>query len=120
MREFAPIWDFINHFWLFLFGLLQLIVDTPQQGGKGPQKGFAAKTRGAIRKYANFTTKLAGKGAWCMFLGACIVAALWDNGLVEFLGFFLGGYVYMVGGYAALYGIMFFFNQIIRDAYSLS
>eukprot|EP00397_Hematodinium_sp_SG-2012_P025575 GEMP01026732.1.p1 GENE.GEMP01026732.1~~GEMP01026732.1.p1 ORF type:complete len:267 (+),score=63.86 GEMP01026732.1:39-803(+) len=95
------IFDVINQVYLFIFGVLMLVVDLPVDF---TQRLVAAKM--TIYKYLLFMTRFTGRGIWYLFLACMIIGSLCDNGLCEWLGVVLGLYVAAVGAASTFQGCM--------------
>lgn len=103
--EFGP-FNFINQIYLLVFGGLMFCLDIPiQSTGKGPAiADHIQKVRQHVYVFVLFMTRFTGRGVWYMFLGTMTFASLWDNNISPFLGFFLGGYVIILGGVTTFKG----------------
>merc|ERR1719379_3397967 len=95
---FAP-FDLINELYLLVFGVLMLTIDFPVPHPK------VREYKLTIYKYLLFMTRFTGRGFWYLFLGTMIFASLWDLNISPFLGFFLGGYVVILGGASIFFGV---------------
>jgi len=83
--------DVINQVYLFVFGILMLVVDFPWEHPK------VTNIKLSIYKYLLFMTRFTGRGLWYVYLAGMIAGSLYDNNLCKPLGFILGGYVAVVG-----------------------
>eukprot|EP00397_Hematodinium_sp_SG-2012_P040916 GEMP01044939.1.p1 GENE.GEMP01044939.1~~GEMP01044939.1.p1 ORF type:complete len:259 (+),score=35.95 GEMP01044939.1:107-883(+) len=100
VAEEVSIFDIINQIYLGIFGLLMLVIDFPLEHPK------VVAIRLSIYKYLLFMTRFTGRGIWYLFLSCLIMGALFENGLCDFVGFVLGGYVAVVGLASTVKGIL--------------
>merc|ERR1719161_3180963 len=91
-----------------MFGILMFALDFPVPNEK------VKMVRTHIYTFVLFMTRFVGRGVWYMFLGTMVFASLWDNGISPLLGFFLGGYIIILGGVTTFRGF-----QISRKLESL-
>jgi len=95
--ELSP-FDVINQVYLFVFGILMLVVDFPWEHPK------VTILKLSVYKYLLFMTRFTGRGLWYVYLAGMIAGSLYDNNLCKPLGFILGGYVAAVGCFSTAQG----------------
>lgn len=91
--------DIIIFSYLFLFGLVMVILDSPFQHPRIQEFRFG------IYKFCLFLTRFIGRGVTYLFLGSMICANLWDNSTAPLLAFILFAVLCSVGVVAIYYGI---------------
>ncbi|CAD7931678.1 unnamed protein product [Amoebophrya sp. A25] len=89
--------SFCNQVYLCVFGLIMLVIDAPI--------AQAEEAKFAVFRYLLFMTRFTGRGVWYLFLATMIWASLFNLGLEPFLGFFLSGYVAVLGALSIFVGV---------------
>merc|ERR1719163_1835917 len=86
-------------------GLLLATVDTPLF----TSIHFVTHIRQACNRFLAIVTRVTGKGIVYMFLGCTLWSSMWTNlegGLLLFLAFFLGIFIFFTGVVSVLLGII--------------
>lgn len=97
--------DFLGTCYLFLFGAILAVLDTPFFKTMKAMSDFKAY----IGKYIEFLTRVTFKGITFMFLGSYLFATMWDNlegGFLLFLSVVVSLTPFAVGMVAVVIGIM--------------
>lgn len=97
--------DALEMAYLFLFGLLLALVDTPLF----TQVGFVHHIRQMCNRFIAILTRVTGKGVVYMFLGSTLWSSMWSNlegaGMI-ILAFFIGIVIFCTGIISLLLGFM--------------
>lgn len=96
---FAPL-DLIDEVYLLGFGALMFVLDAPCN----PK--ILIPVKAGIRKYCKFWNRFMGRGIWYIFLGTMTFATLWENNISKFLAVILGIFVFGVGLFTAIVGVI--------------
>jgi len=97
--------DAIEMFYLFMFGVLLAVLDSPLFN----QVQIVAELRTAIGKYIALLQRVTGKGAAYIFLGCALASSMFANvegGFLLVLGALLGGFVVLVGTFSIVIAIL--------------
>lgn len=81
----------IREVYVTIFGLVMLVLDFPRSDAR------ADSLRRMMTKYFRFLTLFTGRGCAYIFLATLTYAALHDVEQDYFLGYLMGGYVFLVG-----------------------
>merc|ERR1712194_1006811 len=95
----ASPFDMIIFSYLFVFGLVMVILDSPFSHPR------LVEFRAIIYKFCLFLTRFIGRGVTYLFLGSMICANLWDNDTAPLLAFILFASLCSVGVVAIYYGL---------------
>jgi hypothetical protein len=91
--------DFIQQIYVLMSGITMFVLDCPWP------HNIADQIREVITKYLRFLTLFTGRGASYIFLATMSYAALHDNKISPFLGYCLGGYIFLVGCASLVVGV---------------
>lgn len=97
--------DALEMAYLFFFGVLLAIVDTPLF----TQVMVVTSIRQTCNRFVAILTRVTGKGIVYMFLGCTLWSSMFSNlegGFLLFLAFFLGGVIFLVGLVSIGLGVM--------------
>jgi len=97
--------DALEMAYLFLFGLLLAIVDTPLF----TQMSFVTHIRQSCNRFIAILTRVTGKGIVYMFLGCTLWSSMWTNlegGMLLFVAFVLGIVIFFTGIVSIILGII--------------
>jgi hypothetical protein len=96
--------DALEMAYLFLFGALLAIVDTPLF----TSLHIVIHIRQACNRFLAIVTRVTGKGVVYMFLGCTLWSSMWTNledGFMLILAFFLGIFIFFTGIISVLLGL---------------
>jgi len=97
--------DALEMAYLFFFGVLLAIVDTPLFS----TINIVTHIRQAVNRFVAILTRVTGKGVVFMFLGCTLWSSMWANvegGFLLFLAFFLGTVIELTGVISIILGVI--------------
>jgi len=97
--------DALEMAYIFFFGLLLAIVDTPLF----TSVNLVTHIRQGTNRFCAILTRVTGKGVVYMFLGCTLWSSMWTNlegGFLLFLAFFLGIFIFLTGIISVILGII--------------
>lgn len=96
--------DALEMAYLFLFGVLLAVVDTPLF----TSVMVVTHIRQAVNRFVAILTRVTGKGVVYIFLGCTLWSSMWSNlegGFLLFLAIFLGMIIFLTGIISVILGI---------------